>query len=90
MEFEFDLLKSEENKNKHGIDFEEAKAIWNDPETIEFELPFAAELRHMVIGMIDGLYWSAVITYREDSIRLISVRRSRPSEKELYDNSKRV
>jgi uncharacterized DUF497 family protein len=90
MEFEFDHLKSEENKDKHGIDFEEAKAIWNDPETIEFELPFAAELRHMVIGKINDRHWSAIITYREDSIRLISVRRSRRSEEVLYDNSKRV
>ncbi|QQS32126.1 MAG: BrnT family toxin [Acidobacteriota bacterium] len=89
MEFEFDLVKSEENKDKHGIDFEEAKAIWNDPETIEFELPFAAELRHMVIGKINDRHWSAIITYREDSIRLISVRRSRRSEEVLYDNSKR-
>lgn len=89
MEFEFDLVKSEENKDKHGIDIEEAKAIWNDPETIEFELPFAAELRHMVIGKINDRHWSAIITYQEDSIRLISVRRSRRSEEVLYDNSKR-
>ena len=35
MEFEFDPQKSESNKKKHGIDFNEAQALWDDPEVIE-------------------------------------------------------
>ncbi len=90
MDFEYDPQKSEANKISHGMDFEEAKALWNDDESIEILLPFGAEPRYMVIGVIEELYWSAVITYRESSIRIISVRRSRRNERELYDNNKRV
>ncbi len=90
MDFEYDPQKSESNKITHGIDFEEAKAIWKDPESIEFHLHFTAESRRMVIGVIGELYWSAIITYREALVRIISVRRSRSDEKELYDNRKRV
>jgi len=38
-----------------------------------------------VIGRIGVKHWSAVITYRDQSIRLISVRRSRPEEVEIYE-----
>jgi hypothetical protein len=37
MEFEFDLKKSLSNKDKHGIDFGEAQALWNDPHLLEIE-----------------------------------------------------
>ena len=39
----------------------------------------------LVVGLLRGLHWSAVITYRQQSIRLISVRRSRPEEVQLYE-----
>ncbi len=43
------------------------------------------EPRSVVIGVIAGRHWSAVVTYREDAIRLISVRRSRDEEVKLYE-----
>ena len=90
MDFEYDPQKSESNKIKHGIDFEEVKALWNDGEAIEVPLPFEIEPRYIVIGTLDGTYWSAVVTYRETSIRVISVRRSRSQEIELYDHRTRA
>lgn len=90
MEFEFDPTRSAANKVRHGIDFDEALALWEDVEAIEILLPFAGESRFMVIGQIDGLHWSAIITYRGTARRIISVRRSRANERELYDNSKRI
>jgi uncharacterized DUF497 family protein len=39
-----------------------------------------------VIGQIAGKHWSAVVTYRGETIRLISVRRSRAREVEAYEN----
>ena len=44
------------------------------------------EPRSVVIGMIGDKYWSAVITYRSDNIRLISVRRSRKEEVAINEN----
>ena len=39
----------------------------------------------MVIGVIGGQFWSAVVTHRKDRIRIISVRRSRAEEVKLYE-----
>ncbi len=90
MDFEYDPQKSELDKSRHGIDFEEAKVLWDDIASIEVPLPFEYESRFMVIGIMMDLYWSAVITYRGTAIRIISVRRSRDQEIELYDNRKRI
>ena len=87
MEFEFDLKKSLSNKGKHGIDFGEAQALWNDPHLLEIEARTSDEQRFLLIGMIDGKHWSAVVTYRGDKIRIISVRRSRKEEVGLYEES---
>ena len=85
MEFEFDLEKSEKNKKKHGIDFYEAQALWDDPDLIEIPVKTADEPRFLITGRIAEKYWSGVITYRGDRIRIISVRRSRKEEIEIYE-----
>ena len=86
MEFEFDSKKSNSNKQKHGLDFHEAQALWNDPDFIEVPVQTIDEARYLVIGMIGGRHWSGVITYRGDKIRIISVRRSRKEEVEIYES----
>ena len=78
--------KSRANFEKHGIDFEEAQALWNDHNLIEIPAKVVDEPRYMVVGRISGRYWSAVITYRGENIRIISVRRSREEEIELYES----
>jgi uncharacterized protein len=85
--FEFNPAKSTANKAKHGIDFEEAQAIWDDIDNLTIMARAGAdgEPRLMVIGQIDGKLWSAVITVRQGVVRLISVRGTRQDEKELYD-----
>lgn len=85
MEFEFDPEKSIANQEKHGIDFQQAQAIWDDADYIEIPLKTADEVRFMVIGMFAGKIWSGIITYRGESIRIISVRRSRKEEIEIYE-----
>jgi uncharacterized DUF497 family protein len=84
-QFEFDDRKSVSNLNKHGIDFIAAQAIWNDPDLVEVQATSDDEPRYLIIGRIKNKHWSAVITHRENTIRLISVRRSRKSEVELYE-----
>ena len=86
MEFEFDPVKSNSNKKKHGIDFYEAQALWNDSDFIEIPLKTIDEPRFLVIGRISEKHWSAIITYRSDNIRIISVRRSRKEEVEIYES----
>lgn len=84
--FEFDTAKSESNRTKHGIDFVEAQGLWKDPMLLEIPAKTDDEPRYLVIGLIDGKHWSAVITYRGDNTRLISVRRARIEEVALYES----
>ncbi len=86
MEFEFDPIKSDGNKEKHGIDFYEAQSLWNDPDLIEVPVRTSDESRFLVIGKISGKHWSGVITYRSENIRIISIRRSRKKEVEIYES----
>ncbi len=87
MEFEFDSQKSDSNKAKHGIDFYEAQVIWDDSDLIEIPLRTSDEPRFLVIGKISERHWSGIITYRSDKIRIISVRRSRKEEVEIYEGN---
>ncbi len=87
MEFEFDPDKSAANKSKHGIDFESAQALWDDPDFVEIPARTTDEPRFLIVGRIGGKNWSAVITYRQQNVRIISVRRSRIEEVELYEGS---
>ena len=85
MEFEFGNRESHSNKRKHGIDFVEAPKIWDDPDLLAIPARTTDEPRILVIGAIEGRHWSAIITYCSDRIRIISVRRSRSEEVELYE-----
>ena len=84
--FEFDDSKSESNRAKHGIDFVEAQALWNDSNLMEIPAKTVDEARFLIIGMIERKHWSAVVTYRDEIIRIISVRRSREEEVALYES----
>ena len=86
MEFEFDILKSDSNKKKQGIDFYEAQALWDDPDLIEIPLKASDESRFLVVGKISEKYWSGIITYRNSKTRIISVRRSRKEEVDIYED----
>ena len=86
MEFEFDYKKSKINKEKHNIDFIEAQMLWEDPNLIEVPAKTTDEPRFLVIGRISNKYWSGIITYRNEIIRIISVRRSRLEEVNIYES----
>ncbi len=90
MRFEYDRAKSDENKRKHGIDFEEAKALWDDPALVEIPAHASDEPRWLLIGKINlgttgEKLRSAFITRRGENVRLISVRRSRDKEAAFYE-----
>lgn len=86
MYFEFDEQKSSTNKLKHGIDFIEAQRIWDDPERVEIPARTTEEPRIMIIGRIGQSIWSGIYTIRNNYIRLISVRKARKDEKEIYES----
>ncbi|WP_027159480.1 BrnT family toxin [Methylobacter luteus] len=84
--FEFDENKSRSNFEKHGIDFVGAQQLWDDPDLLEIPAKTVDEPRALIIGMIAGKHWSGVITYRDGNIRIISVRRARQEEVDLYES----
>ena len=84
--FEFDEAKSQANLLKHGINFIDAQALWDDPSLLEITANTEDEPRYLIIGLIQNKYWSAIITYRSSNIRLISVRRSRTEEVAYYES----
>jgi hypothetical protein len=84
MRFEYDPAKSAANKAKHGIDFEEAQALWRDGRAISEPAAALLEPRFLITGRIGGKLWTAVVTYRQQSVRIISVRRARAHEAEAY------
>ena len=86
MEYEYDPNKSNANKIKHGIDFEQAITLWLDPNLIEIPARTVDEPRFMLIGMIQEKYWTAIVTYRKGKVRIISVRRARREEIEIYES----
>jgi len=89
MLFEFDPEKSTANKAKHGIDFVEAQALWNDPDRLEVAARSDVEPRSIVIGRIHETTWAACVTYRhEKAIRIISVRRARARESQEYERGR--
>ncbi|UIK03900.1 BrnT family toxin [Neorhizobium galegae] len=86
MLFEFDPDKSAANKDKHGIDLVEAQALWADEKLFIMPAKDDREPRLMVIGEMDEKLWSAICVYRGERIRIISVRRSRKLEVEVYES----
>lgn len=84
--FEYDETKSRTNLTKHGIDFLEAQKLWDDPNLLEIPARTEDEPRYLAVGRIGAKHWSAVITYRGERIRIISVRRSRREEVAIYES----
>lgn len=87
MEFEFDAAKSKANREKHGIDFIEAQQLWEDEDRLQIPARTEDEPRYVFIAALEQKLWSAFFTYRTGRIRLISVRRARQEERELYHES---
>lgn len=85
MDFEFDADKSAANAAKHGIDFVQAQRLWQDPMRVEIPARTVDEPRWLVVGLIEGRHWSAVVTHRQKRTRIISVRRSRDEEVGIYE-----
>ncbi len=84
--YEFDKAKSDTNKIKHGIDFETAKILWSDIDRIIIPAKTTGEPRFLLVAKLNKTFWSAVYTNRKDKIRIISVRKSRKNEKDLYNS----
>ncbi len=87
MHFEFDPSKSTANLAKHGIDFVDAQALWQDVDALSVPARSEQEPRQLLIARADGRVWSAIFTERAGVVRIISVRRARTNEKAAYEQA---
>jgi uncharacterized DUF497 family protein len=83
LDFEWDDAKNALNIEKHGIDFEDAIAIWEGPVLVA-PSPRGGEDRKIAIGMVEGVEIAVVYTERGTAKRLISARRARTNERRAY------
>lgn len=86
MDFEFDKRKSEGNKRKHGIDFVQAQSLWFDPNRVFIAAKTTDEKRYILIAKRKTKFWTAIYTIRNEKIRIISLRRSRKEEVQIYES----
>ncbi len=86
MDFEFDPDKSATNLMKHGIDFLEAQALWEDADRLIVPARTQGEARYMLVGKMGQKHWSAIFTYRGEAVWIISVRRARKEEVDAYES----
>lgn len=90
MRIEWDRAKNETNQTKHGIDFETAQLVFDDPRCVTFiERVTDGEQRWHAIGSIEDVIVLVVVhTYREELseevVRIISARAATRRERKLY------
>jgi uncharacterized DUF497 family protein len=88
VKFEYDEKKSQINKEKHGIDFVEAQKLWQDEDALIIPANIVDnEIRYALISKILTKCFVAIFTLREDTNRIISVRRCRKNEEKNYENN---
>ncbi len=88
MEFEYDINKSKTNKEKHGINLEESKAIWLS-DNVVIPAITRGEKRFMIIGRIGQDIYACIFTLRKNRIRIISCRKARDKEGGIYHEKTR-
>ena len=88
MKFEYNEAKSIKNKQKHGIDFEEAKNLWEDEDALIVPANIVDdEVRYALISKFLKKCYVAIFTLRNEKYRIISVRRCRKNEEKKYDET---
>ena len=88
MEFEWNKEKAEANLAKHGVSFDEAKAVFDDPLYVDFYDPDHSEdeEQYIIVGQ-SAQHRLLIVSYaeRNDKIRLISAREATRAEKNTYE-----
>jgi uncharacterized DUF497 family protein len=84
-EFEWDEAKRQLNITKHGLDFEDAKQVWDGRSKVTVDSPRDSESRQLNIAKIDDKIYSVISTLRGIKIRIISFRSANLREVKLYE-----
>lgn len=85
MRFEWDDVKAASNLEKHGVSFEKATQIWDDPNLMVLNAKHIGEKRKLAIGRSYSVVFSVIHTERGDAVRIISARRATQKERATYE-----
>jgi len=86
MKFEWDEKKNKDNIKKHGIDFADVPAMFDQPMFVNMDAGDYGEDRWIGVGMLKNIVVVVVFTEREEeSIRIISARKATKYERENYE-----
>lgn len=85
MKIEFDTAKDAANREKHGLSLAFGARVFDDPEVLIIPTIRIGdeEERHKAVGVVDGKLYTAVHVWRDEVVRVISVRRSNDSEEKV-------
>ena len=84
MLFEWDETKRQTNLEKHGLDFRDSRLIFDGRDAVHVPAVYQEEARFVSIAAIGEKFYTVVWTWRADSRRIISFRRSRSGEERAY------
>ena len=87
--FEWNSDKASANLAKHGVSFETALVVFDDPFAVDVEDRSAnyGEVRRRIVGLGNGLFLTVIYTERSEVIRIISARKATRAECKEYDDN---
>ncbi|CUX17091.1 conserved hypothetical protein [Agrobacterium deltaense Zutra 3/1] len=87
--FEWNAHKASANLAKHGVSFETARNVFDDPFAVDIEDRSAnyGEVRRRIVGLGSGLVLTMIYTERSEVIRIISARKATRAERKEYDDN---
>ncbi len=89
MKYEWDELKNEANRKKHGFDFSCAEDFeWADSFVFERSRPQDGERRYVAVGYLYGRICTVIFVSKGQSFRIISLRRANKQEEKAYEEQK--
>ena len=85
IKYEWDENKRIKNLQKHKVDFIDAKSLFNGYTltVLDNRIPYG-EQRFITLGLINERVFVVVHTEREESIRIISIRKATKNEQKMY------
>jgi uncharacterized DUF497 family protein len=89
LHFEWNAQKASDNLAKHGVSFETARRVFDDPLAVDIEDRSAnyGEVRRRIVGLGNGLVLTVIYTERSEVIRIISARKATRAERKEYDDN---
>ena len=88
MRWAWSLVRNRDNKRKHGLSFETAQLVFDDPRALSQPDPFPHEERWQTVGVIGQITIIVVHTWPDSNVetgRIVSARKATAHERRAYE-----